>query len=74
MGQFITMETKAFSNENRRVYRLSVDRDGTVRVWDSVAKNFTTCHCMTERSMACARRKAGHPTASTATPSSAENL
>lgn len=25
-----------------------VDRDGTVRVWDSVADHYTTCHSLTE--------------------------
>jgi hypothetical protein len=55
----ITMTTRAFSAEPRRAYRIAVDDDGTVRVWDAVAAHYTTCHAMTERSMAIARRRAG---------------
>ena len=28
-------------------YRASVGADGTVRVWDSVAGHYTTCHALT---------------------------
>jgi len=54
----ITMMTKAFSAEARSTYRIAVDEDGTVRVWDSVAGHYTRLHGMTARSMAAARRKA----------------
>jgi len=54
----ITMTTKAFSTETRRPYRMTVDADGTVRVYDSTAGHYTTCHSMSERSMQIARRKA----------------
>jgi len=52
------MTTKAFSTETRRPYRMTVDADGTVRVYDSTAGHYTTCHSMSERSMQIARRKA----------------
>ena len=30
-------------------YRFTVDPDGTVRVWDSIAGHYTRCHGMTPR-------------------------
>lgn len=36
----------AFSSE-RGSYRATVDADGTVRVWDSTAGHYTTCHSLT---------------------------
>ena len=36
-----------------------VDVDGTVRVYDSVAGYWTTCHCLTPGQIAYARRVAG---------------
>lgn len=36
-----------------------VDADGTVRVWDSTAGYWTTCHCLTPGQVASARRRAG---------------
>jgi len=54
----ITMTTKAFSTERKGQYSIAVDADGTVKVYDSIAGHYTTCHAMTERSMAAARRKA----------------
>ena len=56
----ITMITKAFSSETRRAYRMTVDADGRVWVWDSIAGQYTTCHSMSERSMAIARRRPMH--------------
>ena len=53
-----TMTTKAFSFESARKYRMTVDSDGRVWVWDGIAGCYTTCHCMSERSQAIARRRA----------------
>jgi hypothetical protein len=39
----ITANVRAFSGEGRKSNRIAVDGD-TVRVWDSVAGHFTTCH------------------------------
>lgn len=44
----ITARAKAFSNEGIMTHKFSVEADGTVRVWDSVAAHFTTCHCLSE--------------------------
>lgn len=41
----------AFSGEIRRHHQVLVDRT-TVRVWDSVGRHYTTCHCLTEEQMA----------------------
>ena len=39
---------RAFSSDSpRQGYRAKVDSDGTVRVWDSVAGHYTTCHALT---------------------------
>ena len=42
----ITARAKAFSRESIREYKFAVDADGTVRVWDSVAGHYTTCHSL----------------------------
>ncbi len=62
--RMITMTTKAFTAEPRQSYRLSVDEDGIVRAWDDMARYYTTCHAMTNRMMAAARRKANAATCS----------
>jgi hypothetical protein len=48
----------AFSSE-RGTYRAIVDEDGSVRVYDSVAGHYTTCHALTPAQVASARRRAG---------------
>jgi hypothetical protein len=55
-ARFCTVRN-AFSTE-RGSYRARVDADGTVRVWDSVAGYYTTCHALTARQIASARRRA----------------
>ncbi len=44
---FVSKSGRAFSSSERG-YRAMVSEDGTVRVWDSVAGHFTTCHRLTE--------------------------
>ena len=44
----ITARAKAFSNEGIKTHKFSVDQDGTVRVWDSVAGHYTTCHSLSK--------------------------
>jgi hypothetical protein len=34
---------------NGKTAQATADQDGTVRVWDSVAGHYTTCHSLTER-------------------------
>lgn len=41
-----TARAKAFSDEGVREHKIKVDSDGTVRVWDSVAGHYTTCHSL----------------------------
>jgi hypothetical protein len=55
----ITMRCKAFSSEGGvRENRVQVSEDGTVRVWDSVAGHYTTCHVMTAAAQRRARKSA----------------
>lgn len=41
-----------------RTHRFSVSGNGTVRVWDSIAHHFTTCHELSESAQARLRRLA----------------
>lgn len=41
----ITARAKAFSGQGVRAHRMMIS-DGTVRVWDSIAGHYTTCHVM----------------------------
>jgi len=46
-SKIITARAKAFSKEEgARKHKFAVDSDGTVRVYDSVAGYFTTCHAL----------------------------
>lgn len=43
------VKIKAFSSdEEAREYRVMVEENGGVWVWDSVAGNFTSCHILDE--------------------------
>lgn len=64
----ITARAKAFSGEGVREHIFSVDlADKNVRVWDSVAGHYTTCHSLTASAksrvlkLAEAMRKASNP-------------
>ena len=52
----IEATVKAFSGEGRRSHKLSVSQDGTVRVWDSVAGDYTTCLSMSPATQARIRK------------------
>jgi hypothetical protein len=58
MAKNLTVRCKAFDGEGVRENRASVDRDGTVRVWDSVAGHYTTCHSLGRSALARIRRAA----------------
>lgn len=58
MATTLTMRCRAFDGEGAKQHRLSVDRDGTVRVWDSVAGHYTTCHSLGRSALARIRRAA----------------
>lgn len=54
----VLAKARAFTNCGIREYCFSVDAGGTVRVYDSVADHYTTCHCMSERTQSRIRRLA----------------
>jgi len=56
--QTFTMRCRAFSREGVRENRVKVDTEDTVRVWDSVAGHYTTCHIMARSAIARARKRA----------------
>ena len=53
-----TMTCKPFTNEKRQSYKIAVDPDGTVRVWDSVAGHYVTSHVLPAGSVRVARARA----------------
>lgn len=56
----ITARAKAFSNEGIKTHKFSVDADGAVRVWDSVAGHYTTCHSLSKSAEARIRKLASN--------------
>lgn len=55
----ITVGTgRAFTASSQWGYRASVEPDGTVRVWDSVAGHWTLCHALSPQQIAYVRRMA----------------
>ena len=58
MSELKTVNVKnAFSN-CKGTYQAYAEKDGTVRVYDSVAGHYTTCHSLTENQKAYVRRMA----------------
>ena len=58
--RYLRMRVKAFSSEGVKKNLLLVEADtveglevtrGIIRVWDSVAKTFTSCHSLSQRAM-----------------------
>jgi hypothetical protein len=45
----VTERCRAFSGEPLRLHLVRIYGDRTIRVWDSVAGHFTTCHALTKR-------------------------
>lgn len=54
----ITTRARAFSAHGVETIVASVDCDGTVRVWDTVARHYTTCHSLTTSAVRRIRRLA----------------
>ena len=54
----VTIRAKAFSGQGVREHECTVDADGTVRVWDSVAGHYTTCHSLSKSAQDKARKLA----------------
>ena len=52
----ITAKAKAFSSEPVKAHKFAIEADGTVRVWDSVAKHYTTCHSLSKSAIARIRK------------------
>jgi hypothetical protein len=46
MSNDVIIRAKAFTGEGVRTHSATVDPDGTVRIWDSVAAHYTTCHAL----------------------------
>lgn len=44
-----TVRARAFSSEGVREHRVQVDSRGVIRVWDSVAGHYTSCHSLSQR-------------------------
>ncbi len=57
--KIVAIRAKAFSGEGVRTNRCTVDADGTVRVYDSAAGYYTTCHSLTSAAIRRVRRLAG---------------
>jgi hypothetical protein len=58
----IETRAKAFSGRGIERIKARVDSDGTVRVWDSVAGHYTTCHSLSPSAVRRIRRMAKEPT------------
>lgn len=58
-SRVVTVRCKAFSTEGVRENSVMVDRDGRVRVWDSIGKIYTVCHCLAPRAERRIRKIAG---------------
>jgi len=57
--KYTSKSGRAFNSDAvNQGYRAIVESDGTVRVWDSVAGSYTTCHSLTPRQIANIRAKA----------------
>jgi hypothetical protein len=54
----LTIRCRAFAQEGVRSNRVAVEADGTVRVWDSVAGHYTTCHSLSAKTQARIRKQA----------------
>jgi len=58
MANYTTMTCKTFAAFTRSEYRIKVDDNGAVSVYDDVAGHYTTCHSL---SVAARRRAAPWP-------------
>ena len=58
--RFFTVSGVAFTGDECRIHDVVVEPDDTVRVWDPIARYFTTNHILPEAKQALARRCANH--------------
>jgi hypothetical protein len=54
----IQVRAKAFSGRGVETISVSIDSDGTVRVYDSIAGHYTVCHSLSRSAQARIRRLA----------------
>lgn len=54
----VTIRAKAFNGDRIRVHLCMVAANGVVRVWDSVAGHYTTCHSLSGDALRRARKLA----------------
>lgn len=47
----VLARARAFSHQPMQEYCFNVSSDGTVKVFDSVAGHYTSCHAMSKRTM-----------------------
>ena len=55
----ITARVKAFTNHGIGTYRILVEADGDILVYDSIAGHFTRCHALTPAQIKRLRKLAG---------------
>ena len=53
----ITARAKAYSSEGIKTHKFSIDADGTVRVWDSVAGQWDCVACLSVACLGLSGRK-----------------
>ena len=53
--KIVTIRAKAFSGSKMESVRVMVPESGQVRVWDSVAGHYTTCHSLSPSAVRRAR-------------------
>ena len=58
MDKEITMRAKAFSNESIREYKMIVETNGNVLVYDSTDGHYTNCHSLCKSAILRARKMA----------------
>jgi len=56
-NKYVTARAKAFKSQSVRTYEFQIDGE-TVRVWNDLAKHFTTCHSLSKSAIARIRRLA----------------
>ena len=54
----ITARARAFAGQGVRRHRMTVDGDGTIRVYDPIAEHYTRCHSLSASAVKRIRRLA----------------
>lgn len=56
MPKELTVRCKPFCNEPTHLHQLTLDTDGTIRVYDDIAGHYTVVHTLSERELNRIRR------------------